>query len=82
MVLVMDNGSAAEWGRPATLLDNPNGTFTSKPPAPLPAPHSSVCAVSHTVKLHQKPCHCPALASFFTQPAPEPVSYRVCLLGV
>ncbi|KAL3160420.1 hypothetical protein ABBQ32_010743 [Trebouxia sp. C0010 RCD-2024] len=29
MVLVMDNGLAAEWGRPATLLDNPNGTFTS-----------------------------------------------------
>ena len=32
MVLVMDNGLAAEWGRPATLLDNPNGTFTSMPP--------------------------------------------------
>lgn len=31
MVLVMDNGLAAEWGRPATLLDNPNGTFTSTP---------------------------------------------------
>ena len=40
MVLVMDNGLAAEWGRPATLLDNPNGTFTSMPsvshPPPLP----------------------------------------------
>ena len=30
MVLVMDNGLASEWGRPATLLDDPNGTFTSK----------------------------------------------------
>ena len=32
MVLVMDNGLAAEWGRPATLLDNPKGTFTSEAP--------------------------------------------------
>ena len=41
MVLVMDNGLAAEWGRPATLLDNPNGTFTSTPSplAPLPTCH-------------------------------------------
>ncbi|DBA70095.1 TPA: hypothetical protein ACH3X2_012257 [Trebouxia sp. C0005] len=29
MVLVMDNGSAAEWGRPSTLLEDPNGTFSS-----------------------------------------------------
>lgn len=29
MVLVMDHGQAAEWGRPATLLDNPNGVFSS-----------------------------------------------------
>ena len=38
MVLVMDNGLAAEWGRPASLLDNPNGTFTSMPFPPLPPP--------------------------------------------
>jgi len=34
---VMDNGLAAEWGRPATLLEDPNGTFTSEcllPPLP------------------------------------------------
>lgn len=29
MVLVMDHGQAAEWGRPATLLDNPDGVFSS-----------------------------------------------------
>ena len=29
MVLVMDAGLAAEWGRPAALLDNPQGVFTS-----------------------------------------------------
>ena len=41
MVLVMDNGLAAEWGRPATLLDNPNGTFTSKRTFPPPLPRLS-----------------------------------------
>ena len=46
MVLVMDNGSAAEWGRPSTLLEDPNGTFSSKhllcsPAVLLPLPFSS-----------------------------------------
>ena len=29
MVLVMDHGQAAEWGSPASLLDNPEGVFFS-----------------------------------------------------
>ena len=29
MVLVMDHGQAAEWGSPASLLDNPEGVFSS-----------------------------------------------------
>ena len=36
MVLVMDNGLAAEWGRPAALLEDPNGTFASEPLLYLP----------------------------------------------
>ncbi len=51
MVLVMDNGSAAEWGRPSTLLEDPNGTFSSKhllcsPNVLLPLPFSSRLCLS------------------------------------
>ena len=39
-VVVMDRGTAAESGRPADLLSNPDGVFSSAPP-PLSHPFST-----------------------------------------
>ena len=60
MVLVMDNGSAAEWGRPSTLLDDPNGTFSStcllcSPAVLLPLPFSSQLRLSLLHQTHITP---------------------------